>query len=307
MIYALGAFDGFHIGHQQLLHTAAKRAGRTGAGWGVMTFDSHPQQLFKEGFKLLFMPEERDMLVRYFDIPSIEKIAFTHTFADMLPAEFVDYISKRDEVNGLVVGENFRFGRARIGTPELLSSLCRERGWSLDVVPSYVLDDKVVSSTLIRESLLRGQAENACVLLGHPFLIHGRVVKGDMRGRELGYPTANIAVHSGKIYPCRGSYASLAFAGGKWYPTALNIGYNPTFEGKRALRCEAHIIGWEGDIYGDVLTVFVIARNRDEIKFPSSGALTAQLQKDTSRVQSMSLAYLSRFTERMRKFEKILL
>jgi len=118
MIFALGAFDGFHLGHQRLLETARERAIKSGREWGVITFDGHPQLLFnKDSFKLLFSPEEREILIRYFDIPVVDKIPFNIKLADMLPADFLDHISKMVQIDGLVVGENFRFGRARIGTP----------------------------------------------------------------------------------------------------------------------------------------------------------------------------------------------
>ncbi len=120
-------------------------------------------------YQLLFSPEEREILIRYFDIPVVDKIPFNIKLADMLPADFLDHISKRVQIDGLVVGENFRFGRARIGTPEMLSGLCEERGWSLDVIESYRLNGGIVSSTTVREAVLRDR-ESARDMLGYPFI-----------------------------------------------------------------------------------------------------------------------------------------
>ena len=136
MIVALGSFDGFHKAHQQLLDTAKKRALSLGVDWGIVTFDGHPQSLFTgNAFRLLFTEEERLLLSRYWQIPHVCKIPFTRDLADMLPEKFIDYLRNKVNVQGIVVGEDFRFGRARMGTLELLSQVCRENGRTLDIVP----------------------------------------------------------------------------------------------------------------------------------------------------------------------------
>ncbi|MDD4160311.1 MAG: riboflavin biosynthesis protein RibF [Synergistaceae bacterium] len=306
MIFALGAFDGFHLGHQRLLETAKERSAKSGTGWGVITFEGHPQLLFnKDSFKLLFTPEERDILIKYLDIPAVDKIPFNITLADMLPADFLDYIAKRVKIEGLVIGENFRFGRARIGTPELLAGLCSERGWSLDVIGSYRLNGGVVSSTSVRDAVMRGRVESACEMLGYPFIIQSKVIKGDGRGRVLGFPTANLSVRPNKIYPARGSYAGISHINGKWYPIALNIGYNPTFERARGLHCEAHIVGFEGDLYEKTITLHIISRNREEIKFTGAEALVLQLKKDIRHAKSRAADYMQSCSHVLDKFAEL--
>ena len=303
MIFAIGAFDGFHIGHQKLLLTARKRAEERKTQWGVITFDQNPQTLFnKKEFRALFTSDERDLLIKYLAIPCIVKIPFTHNFANMKPEDFMNYIANKEDIHGLVVGENFRFGMARVGTPEVLAELCAKKGWTADVVESLKIDNEVISSTLIRESLLRGEAEKAARLLGHPFFVSGKVIKGDMRGRTLGFPTANIALRNDKIYPVRGSYTSLTYIDNKWYPAALNIGFNPTFSGRRKLRCETHIVGYDGNLYGKTIFVFVVSHNRGEIKFQDAEALSDQLAIDIQTVNAKATAYLEKHTEELRKF-----
>ena len=308
MIFALGAFDGFHLGHQRLLETARERAIKSGTEWGVITFEGHPQLLFnKDSFKLLFTPEEREMLISYLNIPAVDKIPFNITLADMLPADFLDHIAKRVPIEGLVIGENFRFGRARIGTPELLSDLCDDRGWTLDVIGSYRLKGGVVSSTSVREAVLRGQVEAANEMLGYPFMIQSKVIKGDGRGRVLGFPTANLSVRPNKIYPARGSYAGITFIDGIWYPVALNIGYNPTFEGARGLHCEAHIVGFEGDLYEKTITLHIIARNREEMKFDGADALVRQLKMDIRHARGKAAEYIKNNAAMLDKFARLAL
>ena len=184
MIYALGAFDGFHLGHARLLRKAAERAAEAGTGWGVMTFDGHPRQLLdRDNFRLLFSPREKDLIAAYLGVPRMEKIAFTHDFAAFSPESFADYIDKKYEVGGLVIGENFRFGRCRAGTPKILSEICAARGWTLDVVPRYSFDGMTVSSTETRRAVALGEMSLAAKMLGYPFIISGAVAEGDGRGR----------------------------------------------------------------------------------------------------------------------------
>lgn len=306
MIFVLGAFDGFHLGHQRLLATAKERADKIGTDWGVITFEGHPQLLFsKDSFKLLFTPEERDLLISYLGIPFVDKVPFNITLADMLPSDFLDHISKRVSIDGLVIGENFRFGRARTGTAEVLAELCAERNWTLDVIGSFRLNGEIVSSTAVREAVLRGQVESACEMLGYPFMIRSKVIRGDGRGRVLGFPTANLSVRPNKIYPARGSYAGITCINGNWYPVALNIGYNPTFVGNRGLHCEANIVGFEGDLYEKTITLHLLSRNREEIKFDGADSLVYQLKKDIKHAKAIASSYIKSHPELLKKFSKL--
>lgn len=305
MIYALGAFDGFHVGHQSLLAKARERGEQLGVGWGVITFESHPRALFSDHFKTLFTSWERDVIAAYLGVRAMVKLPFDRMLADMSPEEFADFLGLHGSVSGLVIGGNFRFGKARTGTPEILAEICARRGWSLDLLPPRMIDGETVSSTAVREFLLRGQVEHAVRFLGYPFMISGKVIKGDGRGRTLGFATANLVVNNKKIYPARGSYAALACVGGAWYPVALNIGFNPTFDLARRLRCEAHVIGFDGDLYGRELCVFVFAKNRDEMKFNGEHALKARLIQDVEDIGNIAGDYMrgnKKFFARIKAF-----
>ncbi|WP_455599343.1 riboflavin biosynthesis protein RibF [Cloacibacillus sp.] len=308
MIYALGAFDGFHLGHRRLLEMAKRESAQRDTGWGVITFEGHPRMLLnRDNFKLLFTPPERDLIARYLGIPRIEKIHFTHEFAALEPREFVDYIAEKYNVDGLVIGENFRFGRGRSGTPAVLAELARERGWSLDVIPSYKVEGRVVSSTATREAVLAGEMTLASELLGYPFIISGRVVQGEARGRLLGYRTANISVKEGKIYPPHGVYAAISYIEGEWRGVALNIGSNPTFDDvRRAPRCEAHMIDFHYGLYDSLMRLFIIGRIRGEKKFACAEELVGQIGADVEACSARCERYIAEKDAELGNFASVL-
>lgn len=295
MIYALGAFDGFHLGHQSLLNRARERGDMESVGWGVITFDNHPRTLFsKDVFKTLFTNKERELIAEFLGVRKMIKLTFDRMLASMPPEAFADFLELQGNVSGLVIGSNFYFGKARTGTPEILAGICARRGWSLDVLPPCKIDGTAVSSTAVRDFIQRGQIENGVRFLGYPFLISGRVIKGDGRGKTLGFATANFAVNNKKIYPARGSYAALTYIKNKWHPVALNIGFNPTFDLARRLRCEAHVIGFEGDLYEKEMYIFVFAKNRNEIQFSCIDTLKTKLKQDVRNIKNCAEQYIGK-------------
>lgn len=307
MIYALGAFDGFHLGHARLLDRASERAARGGSGWGVMTFDRHPRRLLDgENFRLLFSPREKELIASRLGVPVMEKIAFTRDFAAFSPESFADYIGKKYDIRGLVIGENFRFGHCRAGTPKILAEICASRGWTIDVIPRYTFEGMTVSSTETRRAVALGKMTLAAKMLGYPFIISGVVEEGERRGRTLGFPTANIAVSGGKIYPPEGAYSALVRTGGAWLPCALNIGSNPTFGGEREIRCEAHVIGADENFYGREMFIFVTSRLRGEIRFGESEGLVAQMTKDIEACRAVTEEYMLKNGAAMEKFAAVL-
>ncbi|MCR5335845.1 MAG: riboflavin biosynthesis protein RibF [Synergistes sp.] len=305
MIYALGAFDGFHIGHRRLLARAAERSAGNG-GWGVITFDGHPRAFLHGGrVRMLFTRAERDIAARHAGVRDMKKILFTREFADLSPEGFADFIAERYDVSGLVIGENFRFAKDRAGTPQLLGKICALRGWSLDVIPSYRLNGCVVSSTEVRKAVSEGKMRCAAELLGHPFMISGEVSHGDERGRGIGFRTANIRMLEDKVYPPYGVYAALVFLDGVWRKAAVNIGDNPTF-GCAEARCEAHILEYEGDLYGKRLLFFITGEVRGEIKFGSAQELSSQISRDTEQCIKLCSEYMSRSKNTMDGFAVLL-
>jgi len=294
MIAALGAFDGFHLGHARLFETARERALCRHEEWGVITFSPHPQALFSgTTFRYLFTESEREALGRFHCIPRFVRIPFTRGLAEMKPSDFLDWIGDSYNISGLVVGENFHFGRGRSGNCVFLQEEGAARKWTVDILPPVKVGHENVSSTLIRQKVAIGETRAAEPLLGHPFFLSGTVVKGDQRGRSLGFPTANLAIPAEKLVPQRGVYTAAVLVDRHWHPAALNIGFNPTFTGIRALRVEAHLIGFDGDLYGRQLTVLFLDRLRGELQFPGVQELVIQMHEDISEANSLWYSYSS--------------
>lgn len=253
MIITLGAFDGYHKGHQELFSTAMTLAEETGTGWAVVSFVPHPRMvLLNEKISLLFSSAEKKVLEALLEIPTVFSLPFTSQLSSMEPEEFLSYIGRELPLKGVVVGYDFHFGKGRSGDAALLQRLCEKRKMSLRIVPPLKIGGAIVSSTSIRDLVERGKIEKAEELLGYPFLLQGLVTEGYSRGKAMGLPTANIAVPESKIVPPSGVYAGAVFAEGNWFPSALSIGNNPTFGDLDCDRIEVHIIGYEGNLYGEI-------------------------------------------------------
>jgi len=285
MIAVIGAFDGFHKGHQTLFSKAREMSINSGMNWKVLTFSPHPQQFFSGNApSLLFVEHEKDLLRHYFKIPEICYLKFDEKMMNLSPESFVDKLEREYEVSSIIVGENFRFGKDRRGTIGYLEYLCRKKGWPFRVLPLLQEEGHVISSSSIRGMISCGQVENARNMLGYPFFISQRVIHGDKRGRSLGYPTANIMREHGKVVPADGVYSGLVKVGKEFWPSAINIGVNPTFSLGDCIRIEAHLIRFCGDLYDNHVQVFFLNRLRGELAFHSVEALTNQIKEDTRMV-----------------------
>jgi riboflavin kinase/FMN adenylyltransferase len=310
VIAAIGAFDGFHLGHQALLERAALKAGETGSVWGVITFTDHPDRFF-EGiagssatgtdaagsstrFKSLFVRGEQILLERFFSIPVVHRINFTKKIAEMSPEEFLGFIGSEFGVDGAVVGEDFRFGKNRSGSPAVLCESCARRGWSADVIPMRLSSSgEPICSSAIRKAVISGEMELARELLGYPFFLRSKVVHGFNRGTKLGFPTANIEINPLKIEMRYGVYATLVYIDGAWRAGAANVGLNPTFGDISQPRFEVNLLDYEGDLYGSEIAVFMLGHIRDEIRFGNPDELAIQVARDTAAIKRLSAEALS--------------
>ncbi|MGC9372429.1 MAG: riboflavin biosynthesis protein RibF [Thermovirgaceae bacterium] len=288
MIAAIGAFDGFHRGHCKLFSRAREMAERKKDSWGVVTFSPHPQSfLTEEPFPMLFTEREKDFLVRKLEIPELIRLPFTRGLAELSPEEFVECLERKYFLQGVVVGRDFRFGRSRSGDAGVLSRLGERKGWDVSVVDPVLVGDEKVSSSAVRRMVTAGDVAAAGEMLGYPFFVTGNVVHGDGRGQKLGYPTANLHVPSEKVVPDRGVYSGAAVCEAGLFPSAVNVGYNPTFEGNRPLRVEAHILGYEKDLYGKHIALFFFSRIRNEMRFAGSEKLLARIAADLSETRKI--------------------
>jgi riboflavin kinase/FMN adenylyltransferase len=277
---AIGTFDGVHIGHREVI-----RGSDT-----VLTFDPHPLAVIHpEALPKLITPlsVKRD-LVAGLGVEELVVIPFSHEFASHSAEWFVEEVLVRQlNAREVAVGENFRFGKGAKGDPEFLSS---RPEFETRVVPLVEVAGETVSSSHIRGLLAAGEVDKAADFLGGPFLLEGEVMKGDRRGRELGVPTANLVPDDRYACPGHGIYAAWAHG----YPAAVSIGIRPTFETGRGLLIEAHLIDFEGDLYGETLRIAFVERLRGERRFDSAEALKKQMEQDIERAREICAATVSR-------------
>lgn len=286
MIYCLGSFDGFHKGHQELLKVARKIAKYAHTDWGIITFTRNPiVTLLYNDFKQLFFREERNAIAITFGCKCINEIDFTPGVALMSPKEFFDYIVDKFNVTGLVVGEDFHFGCNKSGDTDLLTYYSNKKGIICNVVPTVTQNAQKISTSIIRDLVSQGAINMANRLLGYSFFITGYSIHGDNRGSMLGYPTANLPIEGGKIYPPDGVYAAATVIHGKTYAVALNVGSNPTFNGFRPPRMEAHILGNFGNLYGRKFAFFIFKKVRPEVKFENKEMLLKRIKIDVEETK----------------------
>jgi riboflavin kinase / FMN adenylyltransferase len=287
-VLTLGNFDGLHLGHQELIKIVMKRARETGAASMVVTFRPHPLKILapEKCPPLISIYEEKIALFEKLGLDVLVKIPFTLDFSAMSPEDFTkkilcDLLGAKE----IFVGYNYRFGRGRAGTVETLKKLGEKYGFVVREVEQISLDGEVISSTKIRKLLGEGQVERAARLLGRTYAITGIVVKGDGRGKGLGFPTANIAPkHS--IIPAGGVYAVRFFVREKLYDGIANIGVRPTFDENR-LTIEVYVLDFNEDIYGEEISLYFIGKIREERKFKSPDDLIRQIAADIRTARGM--------------------
>jgi riboflavin kinase/FMN adenylyltransferase len=276
---AIGTFDGVHRGHQAVIDDADT----------VLTFEPHPLEiLHPAALPKLIMPfgVKRDV-IDGLGVRELVVIPFDRDFAGVSAEDFIERVLvERLSAEQVSVGENFRFGTKAKGDPEMLSA---HREFETRVVPLVEVDGETVSSTRIRALVAAGDVEAARRCLGAPFMIEGEVVTGDQRGRELGFPTANIVPDDRLAIPGHGVYA--AFANG--VPAAVNVGVRPTFETGRGVLIETYLIDREVDLYGSILRVAFVKRLRGERRFASVEELIAQMRIDVEDAKQVCASFQS--------------
>lgn len=283
LILALGNFDGVHRGHRLLLEEMCRFARRVGAVPAVLLFQPHPQQVLnpEKAPGLIIDNEKKIELMEALGIEAVIMLPFDRQMAALSPQQFIEEILLMKLcVKGVFVGFNYRFGSGAAGTPELLLDYGKRLNFYVRVVPPVLLDGTPVSSTSVRSALLKGDIPGAKCLLGYWPVIRGRVVPGDGRGRQLGYPTANIQVPKQILIPRSGVYAGQALLEGGFYPAVLNIGKHPTFGCSREPLIEVHLLNFQGSIYGAKMEIRLFQRLRSEEKFATKQDLVKQIRRD---------------------------
>jgi len=283
-LLTIGVFDGVHRGHLHLLGHLVARARDKGCPAGVVTFRTHPEKVLgrRDTIPWITTLQERTRLLKKAGVDIVVPITFTRDVAGLSARDFVLLLQKHLNMSGLVLGPDFALGRHRLGDPAHLQNIGGELDFRVEVVRPARLQGEVISSSAIRKLLAEGDIYKVGEMLGRRFSLEGRVVEGDQRGRTLGFPTANIKMQPEQAMPKDGIYATVARRGRQKMNSVTNIGVRPTFDGIKRL-VETYIFDFDGDLYDKKLTIELVARLRDEMKFGSAEELKKQMAKDVQQ------------------------
>ncbi|MDD0854612.1 bifunctional riboflavin kinase/FAD synthetase [Halobacteriovorax sp. GB3] len=278
----IGNFDGVHLGHQSILKQIKADCEKNDLKLVVVTFEPHPIQILRprNHFLINSYVEKRDLL-KHVGIEYLCEIEFTRDVSTMSPGDFLDdFILSCGNVEKLYLGHDFAFGANKSGNHEFVQEYCKPKNIEIVLLEEFLLRKHCVSSTEIRENINIGNIEKANEMLGRDFYISGRVVRGEGRGRKIGFPTANMQFLAERIAPGKGVYISRATLGDQVWNSITNVGSNPTFNTGNDLFVETHIIDFEDNIYGNEIRIEFIKKVRDEVKFNSVNDLIDQIKND---------------------------
>jgi len=283
---AIGSFDGVHRGHQAVLKNLVVAARAEEVRAAVLTFFPHPKRVIQNVQGPYYITTLADR-VRLLAEQGVD-LVITHPFDEKVrytrAADFVDQLCRHLDMRQLW-GGNFALGYRREGDVAFLRHLGQEKGYTVEVVQAMVAwQGEVVSSSRVRRSLVAGDVEEVNGCLGRPYHLRGVVIEGDKRGRTIGFPTANLQTWEELLLPANGVYATHAWVGESYHLAATNVGVRPTVDGRR-LTVEAHLLDFDGDLYGQELRLEFIGRIRPEMKFAGLDALKAQIQADVNEVR----------------------
>jgi riboflavin kinase/FMN adenylyltransferase len=279
----IGNFDGIHLGHRSLIQRVKEQCLHHQLKLVLMTFNPHPQKILnpsKENF-LISSYEQRRETFNKLGVDFLLEIPFTRDFSTLSAEDFLDqYIFLYPRLHTFYLGYDFAFGANKHAGHDLVKKICDKRGIAVEVQPKFSFENTVVSSSLIRESLIKGNLSLANKLLGRSFELEGVVVKGEGRGKKIGFPTANIHALPDLIIPQIGVYITRTHYSGMTYESITNVGHNPTFKSDSSLNIETNIFDFNVDIYGEKIKVEFLEKIRDEKKFATVNDLISQIKTD---------------------------
>jgi riboflavin kinase/FMN adenylyltransferase len=288
-VVAIGNFDGVHAGHQEIFRQVRRRATEIGGEAVVLSFDPHPLFVLapEQRPSLLSTLEEKRGVVESLGIDYFILVRFDEPFSRLSPEDFVQRILKRQlQVEEVYVGYDFTFGHRAAGDPHVLALLGGKYRFGVTTIPQVSIDKVPISSSIIREFVREGKIREATRFLGRYPTLSGKVVHGMDRGQKVvGFATANLNPVK-DLVPKDGVYVCWVKVGKEWFPGAVNIGINPTFK-NNPFTIEAHLLDFQGNLYGEEITLAFIERLRDEEIFPSSTALSDQIRKDVEKAKEI--------------------
>jgi riboflavin kinase / FMN adenylyltransferase len=283
----IGNFDGIHLGHRYIFAKMVEEARQVGCKTVVISFDPHPKMVLhpdRRPFYLISTSEEKIMMLGEMGIDAYIILPFSLEYAQTTAQTFVsEMLWDKLRIRKIIIGHDYTFGRGRTGNEAFIAEEGSRLGFAVEAMNAFKMGDEIVSSTKIREAILRGDVRFAAMLLGRPYNISGSVVPGDQRGLKLGFPTANVEANK-ELLPMRGVYAVHCLLRQRRLDGVLNIGFNPTFAGGK-LTIEVHILDFQANIYGETLDVLFMERIRNEVRFAGPEELIAQINKDISQAR----------------------
>ncbi|MDZ4846537.1 MAG: bifunctional riboflavin kinase/FAD synthetase [Chitinophagales bacterium] len=283
-VFTTGTFDGVHTGHQVIIRRLNQLAANSNGENIILTFHPHPRMVLHKddsNLKLLNTLEEKTSLLSKYGVDNLVVTPFSKEFSQLTAEQYVeDFIWKKFYPRKVVMGFNHRFGNNRTGDIELMTAMGKKLGFEVEEIEAQMVENISVSSTKIRNALTGGEIETANSLLGHPYTLTGKVVTGEHLGKKLGFPTANLKIEDAdKLIPANGVYAVIVKVDETNFGGMLNIGFRPTFNGKKQT-IEVHIFDFNEEVYGMNIGVDLVASIRKEMKFNSVDELIQQLKKD---------------------------
>ncbi|HOB34493.1 MAG: bifunctional riboflavin kinase/FAD synthetase [Firmicutes bacterium] len=286
-VVTLGNFDGFHLGHQKIVRQTIAMARTLRLPALVITFHPHPRQLLSQQISVLTPLERKVELFRAAGADMVLVQPFTRAFAGTDPREFIrDVLFYALNCRHVVVGYDYSFGRGGAGDTNLMKAMAAQLGIGCEIVPPVTNGGEVISSTAVRKYLNQGDVETAARYMGRYYALSGRVEAGEGRGKQLGFPTANLYPARAVALPAFGVYAVKVEIAGREYRGVANIGLRPTFPAQRPA-LEIHILEFSGNLYGHCLTVHFLKKLRDEIKFPDVDSFKRQVKEDIRQVVAL--------------------
>jgi riboflavin kinase/FMN adenylyltransferase len=286
----IGSFDGVHLGHQDLLERMVKRARQADLPVVVLSFFPHPSVVLRKRTPAFYIttPDEKAALLEKEGVDFVITQAFDLELSKVEAGDFLDRLAVQLGFENLWAGEDFALGHQRRGNRHFLEQESRARNFSYHLVPPMIVGGEVVSSTRVREALRSGDVARAATYLGRSFELVGNVQKGAGRGKGLGIPTANLAIWEERAYPAVGVYACMVEFDGGRNKAVANIGFRPTFDDELQMPViEAHILDYQGELYGKELKLEFVDRLRDEMRFSGPEALLEQIERDILRARSL--------------------
>ena len=287
----IGSYDGVHLGHQAILKTMAEQAHAAGAAAVVITFHPHPVVVLRGVSQPIYLttPDERAQLMHDLGIDAVLTLTFDRALAGLTAEEFMGQIVSPLRLEQLWVGQDFALGRNRQGDIPTLREMGQRMGYTVNVIDLVELPGTgKISSSRIREVIRTGTVAEAAQMLGRLYSLDGPVMHGEARGRNLGFPTANVGYWEEKVAPALGVYATWAWVGQNRYPSVTNVGLNPTFTDQLTKpRVEAYLIDYSGDLYDQEMRLEFLEFLRPELRFDSVEALIDQMQIDTQRAREV--------------------